>query len=512
MATIPRYQGTGQLTTSSSSNRVDPNDRGQGGKNIQEVGARLLQISDKFAQLRDLQQVTDATTESNRQLNDLYNQAQQDPDIWNTRKYEAEIQKIRSRAGKNIFDANARLQFQGQFESASQSTLFNIQKNARTKQIDASKASLVNAIDLYEKQYAQVSTGTEKQIVRNNIEMLLDQYAASGVISREDVAERKISIRKNLVVSEIKNDMAKAALGQADINDVIARLDAGSYEATVGDELDSKTKLELRDLAERYKKRQEKEVEAARQDLQEASLKDAMLKIFDPNEQYTLIDAQDAFADGMISLEQYEKIEDRLTSDKAVKARTDVKVYNDIRTIQMTGEIDGQPATATQINELILERSAEGLLSDGDSKTLLEKTIGDITSRSSELVKLNEEGLKSWGQQTFFGAEVAWDQMPVQTQGKLNEMIYKFHRRVDDEQAEGSRIDEIAEEVKREYIKAEHPELGDVADIPHVVVGLDGKVKRLLDPKQKTKVKPVFSWAGFGGQQEAEKKPKEQTE
>lgn len=505
MAKIPRYEGEGQLTTRPSGVYVNPNEQGQTGKNLQEAGSRILEVSQKFAQLRDLQQVTDATTDANRQLNDLYLKAQQDPDIWNSRKYQNEIQKIRNRAGANIIDGNARLQFQSHFETAATSTMFNIQKDMRAKQLDASKASLVNALDLYEKQYTQVGTGTEKQIVRNNMEMLLDQYAEAGVISREDVAEKKIAIRKNLIISEIKNDMAKAALGQGDINDVIGKLDAGAYESAVGDELDSKTKLELRDLAERYKKRQEKEVQEAQKELQEASLKEAMLRIFDPNEQYTLIDAQDAFAEGRISLEQYEKLENRLTSEKAVKARTDVATYNAIREAQLSGKWEGEAVSPQRLNEIILERSAAGLLSDTDSKSLLDKTFGDITNRSSELVKLNEEMLKSWGQRTFFGAEVAWDQMPVQTQGKLNEMIYKFHRRVDDEKAEGSRIDEIAEEVKREYIKAEHPELGDVGDIPHVIVGLDGKVKRLLDPNQKTKVKPVFTWAGFGGEKKEQK-------
>lgn len=509
MAKIPEYESQTSLTTRPAANRQDPADAGQSGRNLQALGNRFLEISDKFSQLRDLQQVTDASTEANRQLNDIYLKAQQDPDIWNPQKYQREIQRVRDTVGKNIFDAEARLRFQSQFESAAGSTYFNIQKDARSKQVDASKASLVNALDQYEKQYTASGTDQEKKMIRTNMETLLDQYATAGVVSREDVATKKIALRKNLVMSEVKSDLAKAALGEADIDQVIAKLESGQYENAIGEQLDSTEKLELRDLADRYKKRQEKEIEEAKKELQEQSLKSAMLRIFDKNDQYTLIDAQDDFAQGKISIEQYEKLEDRLTSEKAVKARTDVAVYNMIRQAQLSGQIDGQAATPDQINQLILEKSAAGLLSDPDSKTLLEKTIGDVTNRTDELVKLNEEGLKSWGQQTFFGAEVAWDQMPVQTQGKLNEMIYKFHRRVDEEQATGSRIDEIAEEVKREYIKTEHPELGDVSDIPHVVVGLDGKVKRLLDPKQKTKMRPVFSWAGFGGEQKSDKKPAE---
>lgn len=75
---------------------------------------------------------------------------------------------------------------------------------------------------------------------------------------------------------------------------------------------------------------------------------------------------------------------------------------------------------------------------------------------------------------------------------RVETMISDFYSRVDKENAQGQRIDEIAREVMSDYTKKDIPEISRLEDLPHVVVNIDGSVQRLLNPNQKTKLRPNY--------------------
>ena len=72
-------------------------------------------------------------------------------------------------------------------------------------------------------------------------------------------------------------------------------------------------------------------------------------------------------------------------------------------------------------------------------------------------------------------------------------LVTEFHKRVDSENADGDRIDEIAQQVIDSRIKKDHPGLVRREDAPHIILTTKGKIKRILNPDRQSKLKADYT-------------------
>lgn len=156
--------------------------------------------------------------------------------------------------------------------------------------------------------------------------------------------------------------------------------------------------------------------------------------------------------------------------------RSDYMIYNQIRQLQTS---DTQPE---KINELIIENSEK--LNPSDIKDLINKTYSEQDKTQKEKIGYNSLALKNWANKNFFSAPEGED--------LSGDVVYDFYQRVNKENAQGARIDEIAQEVIKDAIKKEHPQTALIADVPNFIATRN-KVKKTYERESKLKArnKPI---------------------
>jgi hypothetical protein len=130
---------------------------------------------------------------------------------------------------------------------------------------------------------------------------------------------------------------------------------------------------------------------------------------------------------------------------------TDYKVYNQIRELQNTN------TPPEEINKLIIENSDK--LNPSDIKDLINKTYSEVDQKQKIMIRYNANALKDWAEKSLLD----------NNQELSSNIVYEFHRRVNQENAQGARIDEIAQELQREKIKELYPPTALMKDVPNFV-------------------------------------------
>ena len=212
MAIIPRKATSERdITTTPGVAPRSPDVAGVSGRAIQVLGETLKGVADQFQKARTLEEVTRADTEATIKLNEIQLEAAQDPDVWNTQKYQDRIGKIRNEASKGISIPEAKNRFQLEFEKDAIAADFNIRKTMRTRQIDSMKASMLENIEALGETYNSAATPEEKQLAEFKRNKLIDDNVKLGVIDKVAAFNLKNATEKQWQESAIRNAIASDA-------------------------------------------------------------------------------------------------------------------------------------------------------------------------------------------------------------------------------------------------------------------------------------------------------------
>lgn len=163
-------------------------------------------------------------------------------------------------------------------------------------------------------------------------------------------------------------------------------------------------------------------------------------------------------------------------------ASPDQGAFNAIREAQLSGEY-----TQGQIDRMI---QAEKQLGPEDRKYLINQKVSVINDPKDQRIAAQAKSVADFGSRYFETGWFGWGKK--EKDAETQALVSEFYKRVDKENADGERVDEIAKEVIGTHIKKKHPEINRLEDVPHIIIGIDGKIKRLFAPEVKTKTKPMF--------------------
>lgn len=151
---------------------------------------------------------------------------------------------------------------------------------------------------------------------------------------------------------------------------------------------------------------------------------------------------------------------------------TDYRVYNQIR------ELQNSDIPPEEINRLVIENSEK--LNPFDMKDLINKTYSEQDKTRKEKMRYNSSALKIWANKNLYSAQEGED--------LSGDIVYDFYQRVDKENAQGKRIDEVAQEIIKDAIKKEHPQTTLMEDVPNFIASRN-KIKKTYERESKLKAK-----------------------
>lgn len=301
----------------------------------------------------------------------------------------------------------------------------------------------------------------------------------------------------------------EAMLGAGDVQAADAYYKANKKQI-IGSKVDGEyIKTKSKAIVEQAKYEQEKTYDE--------NYRTAMLDMFDRN--MTLSELQRRYRAGILKETDYNKLESKIVDPKYQEAFkdnfTDPVVFNEIRQAQLSGT-----KTKRELLEMINTASNEGRLSSGgkygDDGKYLTSLVKD-TPPTPEDLNLDTQAnmVRSFGlryaKAEFLDYAQKNDPKKIENRKvqKAEAIVNEFLKRVDSQKAKGERVQEIANEVIKENVQKDHPEIARLDDMPHIVVGIGGKVDRLMSADQKTKQKPRYKMVPMPAPATPEKKKTE---
>ena len=226
------------------------------------------------------------------------------------------------------------------------------------------------------------------------------------------------------------------------------------------------------------------------------------------NGDVVLSEVQRLYKDDLITESDYNAWENKLYSDdyRALRRRlnlqvqsegeyrriSDASVFNQIREIQLNGT-----RGRGDLDRIIRDASGKALTEE-DAKYLFDQNKGIEPSEKDKHVASQMSSVRAWGETYIKTGYAGLPIGGVSKEGKqreIEQLTKEFENRVFQEDAKGSRIDEIAYEVKSEKTKRDDPSLAGHTTLSDITVDINGKVKNLfLGPKPEggPKVKPKY--------------------
>lgn len=328
---------------------------------------------------------------------------------------------------------------------------------------------------------------------RINLSIYQQEQAIIGYGHRTGQSKENITKALQEARSGTHSAVIEALLGSGQIDAAKAYYDENKKQM-IGSKIDSEyIKAKSKGIIEQAKYEQEKAYDE--------NYRTAMTDLFD--RRLTLSELQRRYRSGAIKESDYNTLESKLVKPEYQEAfkdlTSDPRAFNEIRSAQLSGS-----KSKREILDMIQKASDEGKLSNGgkfgDDRTYLTNLTNDVpASKRDQLIDSQANTVRDFGAR-YAGKPSLLDYITQKdsAQGaarqahKAESLVTEFLRRVDDQKADSERVGEIANEVMREFIKKDHPEVGRLEDLPNVIVDINGKVQRLLNPDQKTKQKPSY--------------------
>jgi len=484
MARITRIERRKSIQPQRTAAKADPQAFGQQGRNMQQFGEIALAAEENFRNLHNANQVLKAKNQAREQIQKIKEAAAQDADPFTVNERVApQINDIGGALMESISDPASRLEFKSFFNATSFNARTNIRQQSRTRQIEYQQAELFDSVDKTVQQYYESVNIDERKMLKQSLGMEFDK--AKARLWMDPVAAQKYEqatyekMRKGQVYFDLANSPTEL---------VIQHLEAGKQGRYA--DLLPEERVDMIAEAQKLQARNEKLAASRVSRAQEENTRNVWVDMLTPGSRYKLDDAIQQFSVGEIDETQFQKIRKFLTSDKTVDPAVNLQSYSEIRDLQTGEDARGKRWSKSEIDAKIQELAADGKLSHTDAKGLLEKTYQPVTGRRDNLININKKGLQAGLEKMMLDPSRSFMEESGVTRAKIDEYMYRFDKQVEEEQAEGERIEEIMQEVADAAVRDTYPELQGQKDLVDVVVSVDKSVKRIPGIRDWKKDKP----------------------
>jgi hypothetical protein len=434
------------------------------GKSIEESGAMLekaLLVGEQ----------TKAQNILSQKIADIRSRAEVDTDLSpeKQKKYHAEIDKAVNDTSSFINIPYAKGLFQSEATKDAEVAKIQVNNSFTRRIIDNNKAEFVVAMDNTKNEYISSVNPQAKRNALLKRDQLLKDMVAGGYLSREDAAKQKIESDGEWPLAQVESDITREMATTLDDSYIYNQLKAGSKGVYSELPAEERTKAleKIQQKIRSNKIRFEFELNQYQDTNEVQMLVDKIDgKLTEENIKDTLLNQGVRRAFGERMLKDFYK-------DHPVK--TDIKTYNSIR------ELQNSNASPSEINQKIIERTDK--LSAEDQKALINKTFTEQDKKRKMQLAYNSSALKIWAGKNI-GFDIQKDSLTA------NDVVYDFFQRVDKENAQGKRIDEIATEVVKDAIKQHNPSTALLEDTPHFIADRN-QIRKVFEKESKLKGKKV---------------------
>lgn len=299
----------------------------------------------------------------------------------------------------------------------------------------------------------------------------------------------------------VKTTYHEDVLGQM-VNDPNFLGRAKQYFYKYKDEMDNESQDRVRQLFDVVPKQQEAAAKSQQEQYYKASMRTAMLDMFDGK--MTLSEAQRLYRENKLDKSDYDVLESRLNKPDAGAMRSfmvsDPATFNNIRQAQLTGS-----ASPGEIQRMIAKGAASKDIAPDDGKYLMGVNSETPPTARDKYVESQANNLRDFGNRYF--AETNFLGMATnkeKTSQEAEQLVSDFYSEVDKKKAKGEDIDAIRDHILKTYAQKRYPGLGNLEKMPDVVIDTKGKVTRLLNPDQHSGLKPRYkiTLSGAGDKEE----------
>lgn len=176
---------------------------------IKETSENIVFVAEKFQQAKNLQETSSAQVEAKKKILDLEMDAEESQDVWNIEdKFAEGMATVREETSNLVSDPESRLRFQTQFDLDAATKSYNVRRLARTKQLDVSRATMLDNLTELEKDYVNSASPQERKMTLDKINALIDNNVQLGIIAADKGAELKETLKIDLPITDAKNMMA----------------------------------------------------------------------------------------------------------------------------------------------------------------------------------------------------------------------------------------------------------------------------------------------------------------
>jgi hypothetical protein len=275
---------------------------------------------------------------------------------------------------------------------------------------------------------------------------------------------------------------------------------ARSYYEAHKDEIAGKESVKFPEYIDNYEKRLKSRADDAKKLQYDEQLRQNMLDAF--SGKLTMTELQRQYRNDETDIGDYTKmahvVADPLFSFMRPGTRTDPVAFNEIREAQLSGS-----KSQGEILRMIRDAGADGKLINteinGKDVDYLIRLTNDIPpSTEDKRTDSQAKNVRDFAtrylsdNEGFFRQKFQGEGYKKEKDAKVEAMVSDFIRRVDQEGAKGERIDEIAKEVQAIHIKRDFPEINRLEDVPHIIIDSQNRIRRVLNPDQKSKLKAQY--------------------
>lgn len=308
------------------------------------------------------------------------------------------------------------------------------------------------------------------------------QYAAFSGMKGMGVDDQTIAVASN----KFAGDMAKSALMPLLQSNPTA---AQGFFNQFKDNLSPDQQTEIQKFILVAQRQYEELIKYQKEQVYDANMRTAMLDMFDGK--LTLSESQRRYRADVLKESDYNLLERKMVSPDYELLRrlkfSDAETFNDIRQAQLS-----QDRSPGEIDRMIAAGNVGKKITNEDAKFLTGINKERPLDPRDQQIESQANSVRDFGQRYF--TENFFQRVMKKDEKKKNveKMVSDFYKQIDKESAPPERVDEIAKEVIGREVKKNHPEISRLEDIPHIIIDINGRVHRLLNPEQKTKLKPRY--------------------
>jgi hypothetical protein len=197
MVKIPRATpGTTKLSTAAPASKIGKDAFTGTARAIQQSGKQLNQLADKFRDMRDLKQSTEATTIAEQKMLELRTTLATDTDFDTVEvRHSEQLRKIREEAAAGIVNPRIRQQFIAKQTGSMNREMFRVTTHANEGKIKEAQAVMLSKIESTRDMLIQAETPEERDGHRAEIKGLVQSYVDLGALGPE---QGKLLVEKTL--------------------------------------------------------------------------------------------------------------------------------------------------------------------------------------------------------------------------------------------------------------------------------------------------------------------------